>query len=161
MRFPWQAQPSSSLKEANEYLVAMLDSGVDLVEIARIWAAIVRHQDRFLTRVYTAREIAQCNHRNESLAARFAAKEAAAKALGTGIWRNGIAWTDIEVVRAEHGAPSLHLHRAALERANILGWATWSVSLSHDRDRAIAFVVAISDGTSPHHQSPPQPIPEQ
>jgi holo-[acyl-carrier protein] synthase len=137
----------------------MLYSGVDLVEIARIWTAIVRHKERFLTRVFTAREIAQCHERTESLAARFAAKEATAKALGTGIWRHGIGWTDIEIVRAEHGAPSLHLHHAALERANILGWATWSVSLSHDRDRAIAFVVAMSEPTlTPHDTSPPLQI---
>jgi holo-[acyl-carrier protein] synthase len=122
----------------------MLYSGVDLVEIARIWTAIVRHQERFLRRVYTEREIAQCQERVESLAARFAAKEAAAKALGTGIWRHGIGWTDIEVERAEHGAPSLRLHHAALQRAELLGWSTWSVSLSHDRDRAIAFVVAMT-----------------
>ena len=132
----------------------MLYSGVDLVEIARIWTAIVRHHDRFLTRVFTPREIAQCHERTESLAARFAAKEATAKALGTGIWRHGIGWTDIEVVRADHGAPSLHLHNAALARANILGWSSWSVSLSHDRDRAIAFVVAISNPTP---DAPPLP----
>jgi holo-[acyl-carrier protein] synthase len=131
----------------------MLYSGVDLVEIGRIWAAIVRHQDRFLTRVYTARELSQCHERVESLAARFAAKEATAKALGTGIWRHGIAWTDIEVARMEHGAPSLHLHNAALQRAQLLGWAAWSVSLSHDRDRAIAFVVAMSDKLSPPRES--------
>lgn len=125
----------------------MLYSGVDLVEIARIWAAIVRHQDRFLTRVFTKLEIAQCHERSESLAARFAAKEATAKALGTGIWRHGIGWTDIEVVRADHGAPTLHLHNAAARRAALLGWGSWSISLSHDRDRAIAFVVAISDRT--------------
>jgi holo-[acyl-carrier protein] synthase len=127
----------------------MLYSGVDLVEIARIWAAIVRHRERFLTRVFTEREIAQCHERAESLAARFAAKEATAKALGTGIWRHNVSWTDIEVVRLDHGAPILHLHNAALQRARLLGWTTWTVSLSHDRDRAIAFVVALSDPTSP------------
>jgi holo-[acyl-carrier protein] synthase len=115
------------------------------VEIARIWTAIARHHERFLARVFTEIELAQCHERPESLAARFAAKEATAKALGTGIWRHGIGWTDIEVVRSEVGAPSLHLHNAALQRATILGWATWSVSLSHDRERAIAFVVAMSD----------------
>lgn len=122
----------------------MLYSGVDLIEIARIWEATVRHSDRFLKRVFTPLEIIQCNGRSESLAARFAAKEATAKALGTGIWRHGVRWTDIEVARAEHGAPTLHLYNAALQRAQLLGWTTWSVSLSHDRDRAIAFVVALS-----------------
>ncbi len=126
----------------------MLYSGVDLVEISRIIAAIDRHQERFLTRVYSTGEIDQCHARNESLAARFAAKEATAKALGTGIWRHGIGWTDIEVVRMEGGAPLLRLHNAALARANLLGWTSWTVSLSHDRDHAIAFVVAMSDPTS-------------
>jgi holo-[acyl-carrier protein] synthase len=133
----------------------MLYSGVDIVEIARIWTAIVRHQERFLTRVFTELEILQCHERPESLAARFAAKEATAKALGTGIWRHGIAWTDIEVVRAEHGAPSLHLYHAAQQRAEILGWSSWSVSLSHDRERAIAFVVAITNSTRSPHVEPP------
>jgi holo-[acyl-carrier protein] synthase len=126
----------------------MLYSGVDLVEISRIIAAIDRHPKRFLTRVYRTGEIDQCKGRNESLAARFAAKEATAKALGTGIWRHGIGWTDIEVVRMEGGAPALRLHNAALERANFLGWTSWTVSLSHDRNHAIAFVVAMSDPTS-------------
>jgi holo-[acyl-carrier protein] synthase len=135
----------------------MLYSGVDIVEIARIWAAIVRHHERFLARVFTEIEVAQCHQRPESLAARFAAKEATAKALGTGIWRHGIGWTDIEVVRTDHGAPSLRLHHAALQRATILGWASWSVSLSHDRERAIAFVVAMSDPAHPpSHELPPR-----
>ncbi len=122
----------------------MIYSGVDLIEIARVWTAKVRHGDRFLLRVFTPRELAQCQNRIESLAGRFAAKEAAAKALGTGIWRLGIAWTDIEVSRDEaSGAPALLLHGAAAQRAHALGWTSWSVSLSHDRDRAIAFVVAL------------------
>lgn len=133
----------------------MIYSGVDIVEIARIWTAIVRHQDRFLSRVFTPCEIAQCHERSESLAARFAAKEACAKALGTGIWRHNIGWTDIEVVRSEHGAPSLHLHHAAQRRAVTLGWSTWSVSLSHDRERAIAFVVAMSDAAHPSPYAAP------
>jgi holo-[acyl-carrier protein] synthase len=119
-------------------------SGVDLLEISRVWTARVRHGDRFLQRVFTPRELAQCQDRVESLAGRFAAKEAAAKALGTGIWRHGVRWTDIEVSRDEaSGAPTLHLHGAAAQRAQILGWATWSISLSHDRERVMAFVVAL------------------
>ena len=138
----------------------MLYSGVDIVEIARIWTAIVRHQTRFLTRVFTEIEIAQCHERTESLAARFAAKEATAKALGTGIWRHGIGWTDIEIIRADHGAPSLRLHNAAQARAQLLGWSTWSVSLSHDNERAIAFVVAMSDPSRPSNTER-LPHPEQ
>ncbi len=123
----------------------MLYSGVDLIEIGRMAAALDRHADRLLPRVFTPREIAQCQGRVESLAARFAAKEAAAKALGTGVWRSNIIWTDIETVRDEQtGAPTLQLHGGAQARAAALGWRDWTVSLSHDRTHAIALVVAAS-----------------
>ncbi len=125
----------------------MLFSGVDLVEINRIDRAVTRHKERFLTRIYTPRELEQSQGRIESLAARFAAKEAAAKALGTGIWRYGICWTDIEIVRNDAGAPTLHLHGEALHRAQMLRWTQTTVSLSHNRDQAIAFVVALADGS--------------
>jgi len=122
----------------------MLRTGVDLIEIERIQTAIDRHGSRFLARVYTARELVYCQGRVESLAGRFAAKEAVAKALGTGIWRHGVGWTDIEVLRdLQSGAPQLQLHNAAATCASTLGLHEWSVSLSHDRARAIAFVVAI------------------
>lgn len=125
---------------------SVIYSGVDLLEIGRVWTAKVRHGDRFLQRVFTARELAQCQDRVESLAGRFAAKEAAAKALGTGIWRHGVRWTDIEVSRDEaSGAPTLHFYGAAAQRVQALGWTTWSVSLSHDRERVIAFVVALGE----------------
>jgi holo-[acyl-carrier protein] synthase len=127
----------------------MIYSGVDLIEISRVWTAKVRHGERFLQRVFTARELAQCQGRAESLAGRFAAKEAAAKALGTGLCRDGIGWTDIEIGRDEaSGAPTLYLHGAAAARAQRLGWTSWSVSLSHDRERVIAFVVALGDAGS-------------
>ena len=85
----------------------MIRSGVDLIEIARIGESVDRFGQRFLERVYTPDELAGCGGRVESLAARFAAKEAAAKMLGTGIWRHDIGWTDIEVVRDPvSGAPS-------------------------------------------------------
>lgn len=122
----------------------MLRTGVDLVEIARIQTAITRHGQRFLSRVYTQTELQDCQTRMESLAARFAAKEAVAKALGTGIWRGGVGWTDIEIVRnPQSGAPQLVLHQAAAAHAHQLNLTEWSVSLSHDQERAIAFVVAL------------------
>jgi holo-[acyl-carrier protein] synthase len=122
----------------------MLRTGVDTIEIARMQAAIDRHGDRFLASVYTEGELADCRGRVESLAARFAAKEAVAKALGTGLWRQGVGWTDIEVRRQpESGAPVLVLHNAAGALAAELGLREWSISLSHDRTNAIAFVVAI------------------
>ena len=121
----------------------MLRTGVDLIEIERIRTAIERHGARFLARIYTPLELAHCQGRAESLAGRFAAKEAVAKALGTGIWRQGVDWRDIELLRnAESGAPHLQLHNAAAHHAERLGLTEWSLSLSHDRERVIAFVVA-------------------
>ena len=125
--------------------MTILRTGVDMIEIKRVGQSIDRHGDRILTRVYTEAELDACRDRTESLAARFAAKEAVAKALGTGIWREGIGWTDIEVTRDEAGAPVLTLYGAAKLRAETLGLTTWSISLSHDRERAIAFVAAIGE----------------
>ncbi|MGL4648388.1 MAG: holo-ACP synthase [Caldilineaceae bacterium] len=122
----------------------ILRTGVDLVEIARLRAAIERHGERFLARVYTAAERAVCEGRAESLAGRFAAKEAVAKTLGSGIWRDGVAWTEIEVLRAPSGEPLLALHGAAAARALRLGMSGWSLSLTHDRTHALAFVVAFA-----------------
>jgi holo-[acyl-carrier protein] synthase len=122
----------------------MLRTGVDMIEIDRIRKAIDRYGEHFLGRVYTAVELSTCGGRYESLAARFAGKEAVAKALGTGVWRSGIAWTDIEIAREEAtGAPVLILHAAAAARAMQLGVTEWSLSLSHDRQRAVAFVVGV------------------
>jgi holo-[acyl-carrier protein] synthase len=121
----------------------VLRTGVDLIEIERIRKAVDRHGDRFLARVFTAAEVLQSCGRPESLAGKFAAKEAAAKALGTGVWRNGIGWLDFEVHKDPHtGAPELRLHQAAAERAARMGLDEWSLSISHDRTHAIAFVVA-------------------
>ncbi len=118
-------------------------TGVDLIEIERVAAAIERFGPRFLQRVYTPGELELCRGRVDSLAARFAAKEAVAKALGAGMWRTGIQWTDVEVLRdAESGAPRLLLHGEAAAHACRLGLRQWSLSLSHSRRDAIAFVVA-------------------
>lgn len=117
-----------------------LTTGVDLIEISRIAGVLDRYGSRFLRRVYTPGEIDYCRGRPPNLAARFAAKEAAMKALGTGI--RGVAWKDIEVIRHESGAPSLQLHGRAQARADRLGVRQMSLSLSHSRDYAIAFVVA-------------------
>jgi holo-[acyl-carrier protein] synthase len=125
--------------------IAMLRTGVDMIEIERIAQAVTRHGQRFLERVYTADELSYCGRRTESLAARFAAKEAIAKVLGTGIWQAGICWTDLEVIREEvSGAPLVRLHCAARHRAEALSLVEWSLSLSHTRIYAVAFVVAVS-----------------
>jgi len=126
----------------------ILRTGVDLIEIERIRKAIGRRGSRFLDRIYTPGELLQSCGRLESLAGKFAAKEAAAKALNTGLWRDGIGWLDFEVRKdAQSGAPELLLHNAAAERARDLGLSLWSLSISHDRSRAIAFVVAMQTPT--------------
>jgi holo-[acyl-carrier protein] synthase len=118
-----------------------LATGVDLIEISRIEEVIVRHGKHYLERIYTPAELDQCGRRAESLAGRFAAKEAVAKALGCGI--GDVGWREIEVLGDESNAPKLTLHGDALKLANELGLSTWSVSISHSRSHSVAFVVAI------------------
>ena len=118
----------------------MLRTGVDLIEIARVAAAVQRHRERFLNRIFTAGEQAEAQGQAASLAARFAAKEAVAKALGCGI--GPVGWLDIEIQRDPERRPTLVLHGAAQQRAQALHLREWSVSLSHSKDYAIAFVVA-------------------
>ena len=117
-----------------------LVSGVDMIEIERIRAAIARHGERFLTRVFTPQELAEVGEHPASLAARFAAKEAVSKALGSGIGL--VAWQEIEILRGPARQPLLHLHGAAAQVAAELNLTTWSVSLSHTAAHAIAVVVA-------------------
>lgn len=117
-----------------------LATGVDLIEIERVREVIERHGNQFLDRIFTKAELAACNGRVESLAARFTVKEAVAKALGTGI--GDIGWKDIEVVGDENRAPSLRLHGAAEKLSKQKGLKIWSLSLSHTHSHAIAFVVA-------------------
>ena len=117
-----------------------LSTGIDLIEIERVADVIARQGERFLNRVYTPHELADCGGRSESLAARWAAKEATAKALGCGI--GDVGWLEIEIQRDENGAPSLHLYGAAARMAKEQELATWSVSLSHSQSHAIALVVA-------------------
>ena len=117
-----------------------LRSGVDLVEIERLQEAIGRHGERFLQRIFTQQELAEVRHNPSSLAGRFAAKEAVSKALGCGI--GVVGWHDIEVLRGPLREPVLHLHGAAQERAAQLGVISWTISLSHTHQHAIAMVVA-------------------
>jgi holo-[acyl-carrier protein] synthase len=118
----------------------LLATGVDLIEIHRLQRAIDRYGERFLQRIFTAEEVALTAGRIESLAGRFAAKEAVAKALGCGLGE--IAWKEIEILRGEKGEPRLVLHGAAALKARTLGLASWSLSVSHSREFALAFVVA-------------------
>lgn len=125
----------------------IVGSGIDLAEIARIQQAIERYGVRFLDRVYTASEQAYCHRKRksaESFAARFAAKEAGAKALGTGI-SHGVSWLEIEVVRQPGGRPSLLFHGRAGQIAARLGVVRAALSITHTNDLAMASVV-LEDG---------------
>lgn len=121
----------------------IIGSGIDLVEIARIHQSLERYGPRFLNRVFTPSEQAYCMRKRnaaESLAARFAAKEAAAKALGTGISR-GVNWLEIEVVREPGGRPSIRFHGRAAEFAARLGVVHTALSLTHTSSLSMASVV--------------------
>ena len=121
-------------------LPGLFSVGVDIIEIERIEAALRRHGERFLQRVYTPAEQAYCRGRVPELAVRFAAKEAVSKALGTGM--RGIAWKEMEILGDKRGKPLVHLHGRAKARAEELGLSEFAVSLSHSRNHAVAFVMA-------------------
>jgi holo-[acyl-carrier protein] synthase len=125
----------------------IVGTGVDLCEVPRLRAAIERHGDRFKHRVFTDREIAYAErkaNRYERYAARFAAKEAGMKALGTG-WRGGLGWRDIEVTNLPSGRPTLTFHGVAAEIAKKLGAKTISLSLTHTAEQAMALVILEAD----------------
>jgi holo-[acyl-carrier protein] synthase len=112
--------------------------GVDIIEIDRIRRAISSRQDSFLNRIYTPAELIHTRNVS-SLAARFAAKEAVMKALGTGT--RGVGWKDIEILTNADGAPVVRLYGRALQKSEALGLANFEVSLSHSRKYAVAFVM--------------------
>jgi holo-[acyl-carrier protein] synthase len=121
----------------------VLGLGTDLIETGRVEASIARFGERFLERIFSPEEIAYCQRKKnaaESFAARFAAKEAGAKALGTGISR-GVTWREFEVKREASGKPSLHLSGRAAELAGAMGVRRIQLSLTHSREFALAVVV--------------------
>jgi holo-[acyl-carrier protein] synthase len=121
----------------------IVGTGIDIAEVPRIRKAIERFDGRFLQRIYTAGEIRYCDskaNRVERYAARFAAKEAAMKALGTG-WNHGVRWRDCEVVRMPGGRPNIVFHGRAAEFAARLGVKNSALSISHTVDQAIAQVI--------------------
>jgi len=121
----------------------ILGIGVDIVEIARLRNALDRSRDRFLQRVFTPAEQQFCaGHRDPAphYAARFAAKEAMFKALGTG-WAKGVTWLDVEVHREHQEAPTLRLHGEAHRLSASLGANKVHLSLSHSDQAAIAMVI--------------------
>lgn len=125
----------------------MLTTGVDIIHIPRVEEAIARYGERFLQRVFTPQELAYCRGRVPELAARFAAKEAVSKALGVGVRtlsRHGIGWHEAEVVNGRGGKPEVRLYGRAAQLAGELGLSAWAISLTHEREYAIAFVVAAS-----------------
>jgi holo-[acyl-carrier protein] synthase len=114
--------------------------GVDIIEIDRVEAVIRRWQEKFLHRVYTESELRYCRGRIPELAARFAAKEAISKALGTGI--RGLFWREMEILPDPLGKPLVTLHGRAKARAEAIGLTHFAISLSHAREFAVAMVVA-------------------
>lgn len=117
--------------------------GIDVAEVDRMEAAVRRHGNRFLERIFTAREIAYCQRKKnpyERYAARFAAKEAAMKALGTG-WRGGVRWQDFEVVNLPSGRPTLRLAGVAAKLAGKLQVRNISLSITHTDSQAFAQVI--------------------
>jgi holo-[acyl-carrier protein] synthase len=118
----------------------MIRTGVDLIEVERIKQAAARHGERFYRRFFTESERRYCGTRYPALAARFAAKEAVAKALGTGI--GAVSWVEIEVINDHVGRPGIALYGSAARIASELGMVEWSLSLSHTHEHAVAFVVA-------------------
>ncbi len=121
----------------------IIGTGIDIIEVPRVAEAIERFGDRFLRRIFTAGEIQYCQSKRnavERFAARFAAKEAALKAIGTG-WRSGVAWTDVEVRRQPGGRPILTFSGAAGAHAVALGMKRASLSLSHTAEIATAQVI--------------------
>jgi holo-[acyl-carrier protein] synthase len=121
----------------------IVGTGIDIAEVPRIRQSIERFGDRFLQRIYTPGEIRYCDskaNRAERYAARFAAKEAAMKALGTG-WNHGVRWRDCEVVRQPGGRPSIVFHGKAAEFAARLGVKNTALSLTHTAEQAMAQVI--------------------
>jgi holo-[acyl-carrier protein] synthase len=122
--------------------------GIDIVEVERVAAAAGRHGERFLRRLYTPLELSRLHgDRGQYLASRFAAKEAAMKALGTG-WGGGVRWTDVEVDNLPSGQPVLALHGAAAERARAIGVTRAHLTISHTRGHALAQVILEGDGAA-------------
>lgn len=118
-------------------------SGIDTIEISRLAEIREPIRDRFIARVFTPKEITQAKNSNEVLSGLFAAKEAVSKALGTGI--GTVSWQDIEILHLPSGQPTLVLHGNAEITAQQLGLKDWSISISHDRSKAIALAVALGN----------------
>jgi holo-[acyl-carrier protein] synthase len=120
-----------------------VSNGIDLVEIDRFSRIDPKIKERFCLRVFTADEISAADNKDERFAGRFAAKEAAAKALGCGI--GDLNWHDLEILNDDRGKPFLHLHGEADRLAHELGWVTWTISITHTSTTAAAVITALID----------------
>jgi holo-[acyl-carrier protein] synthase len=121
----------------------IIGMGVDIAEVQRLRAAIERQGERFLKRVFTEQEIAYCErfrNKYERYAGRFAAKEAAMKALGTG-WRRGVRWVDLEVAPLSSGKPTMELKGEARKIAGKMGVKHIAISITHTASQALAHVI--------------------
>src|ERR687897_2568822 len=119
--------------------------GIDLIDVDRIRRVLGRFPDRFRLRVLTDREQRYCGHRVERIAGRWAAKEAISKVLGLGV--RGVGWREIEILPNRAGAPQVYLHERAAQRAQAMGLADVTVSISHERHMAVAVAGAPPGGT--------------
>jgi holo-[acyl-carrier protein] synthase len=128
-------------------LQVQLRTGIDLIEISRLAGLNPAIRRRFLARVFTPLELELSQDNDSSLAGRFAAKEAVAKALGCGI--GPVSWQEIEIRRGENGEPHLVLHGAAVQQARQQGLLTWSISITHTNTHAAAVAVAMGEGNPP------------
>jgi len=140
-RFHYNARGEQVWRDAREEMIVGM--GVDIAEIDRVEAAIRRHGQAFLERVFTPEEIRYCERHKakfERYAARFAAKEAAMKALGTG-WRRGVRWRDIEVRNEASGKPGIHFAGVAAELAEKMGARHFHLSITHSGNLALAQVI--------------------
>jgi holo-[acyl-carrier protein] synthase len=119
--------------------------GIDVIVISRVRKVLEKHPERFLARVYTPEEVAFCRGRTHELAARFAAKEAVMKALGTGA--RGLAWREIEILPNRRGKPLVYLHGDAKKRGETIGMRGIDISLTHEGDLAIAVVAGMAEAS--------------
>jgi holo-[acyl-carrier protein] synthase len=127
----------------------LLAIGTDIIECPRIERMLAKHGQTFIKRVFTQEEINYCSGRKmdyQHYAARWAAKEAVLKALGTG-WSSGINWTDVELTRQPSGQPKIVLYNRALDRSKELGIDEILISVSHTREFAVAFATAVAGST--------------
>jgi len=124
----------------------LIGIGIDLVEVERMKNELLKHEDSFIKKIFTEKEIDYCEQkaniaiRAQHYAGRFAAKEAFFKAIGTG-WRNGIRWGDVEVVNDELGKPNFNLQRKAKEVVETMNVSTIHISISHTKNIATANVI--------------------